>query len=76
MYQYGLTIAAYRALLESQNGRCAICGAKQGEKLKIDHDHRTGKVRGLLCGSCNVGIAAVEKHPVAAYEYLRKHELW
>lgn len=57
---YGLTIDSYNELLESQNHKCAICGAEignaEGDRLYVDHDHITGKVRGLLCSNCNLGI--------------------
>lgn len=48
----------YNQMLESQNYRCAICGDEGNKenrfrKLSIDHDHKTGKVRGLLCSNCN-----------------------
>ena len=52
--KYGLTPETYDALLETQAGACAICGCKAGKRaLHVDHDHRTGKVRGLLCNNCN-----------------------
>lgn len=55
--QYGLTESDYQALLESQDGVCAICGIAPTSKcLAVDHDHSTGTVRGLLCGNCNRGI--------------------
>jgi Recombination endonuclease VII len=52
---YGLSDEAYQALLVKQNNRCGICQ----QRLKIacvDHDHATGKVRGLLCSRCNRSI--------------------
>ncbi len=51
-YRYGLTQAEYQALRKKQGGKCSICGKKQW-KLRVDHDHKTGKVRGLLCEHCN-----------------------
>ena len=51
---YGLSLEEYVALLDLQDGRCAICQAKpKSRRLSVDHDHDTGKVRGLLCTRCN-----------------------
>ena len=59
--KYGLTLAQYHGLLESQAGACAICHRNTGTRaLHIDHDHSTGKVRGLLCNSCNRGIGLLK----------------
>lgn len=55
--RYNISIEQYNILLEVQNNRCAICGIPGSEnyskKLCVDHDHKTGKVRGLLCQRCN-----------------------
>lgn len=51
---YGIALADYDALRALQDGRCAVCAAEK--TLVVDHDHATGKVRGLLCHGCNVGI--------------------
>lgn len=57
---YGLTFEQYDAMLLEQNGACAICGKveKHSSKgvLSIDHDHKSGKIRGLLCDTCNRGL--------------------
>lgn len=51
---YGLTPAQYDALLQRQGGRCAICRARpKSKRLAVDHDHKSGAVRGLLCSRCN-----------------------
>lgn len=57
--KYGITLDEYNDMLEKQNGVCAICGQAKNETLAVDHDHKTGKIRGLLCGHCNhvVGFA-------------------
>ncbi len=52
--QYGLTQAQYDQLHKTANGHCQIC--QQKAKLVIDHDHETGRVRGLLCRLCNMGL--------------------
>jgi hypothetical protein len=62
--RYGLTLEQYDELLEKQQRCCAICGEShdvaKGKILAVDHDHTTGKVRGLLCHNCNtiIGHAA------------------
>lgn len=61
-WYYNITIEDYEALLSKQNSQCAICGARRGSSrqasLHVDHDHLTGKVRGLLCSRCNLSIGA------------------
>lgn len=83
--QYGISPAEYDALYEKQSGRCAICGVEkkpwepgggvEGRHrfLVVDHDHRTGHVRGLLCFNCNAGIGQFHDDPqvmLAAIAYM------
>jgi len=69
--KYGITFDDYQKLYDAQGGKCKICdgtvsnrkwkdGRTQWMKLFVDHDHKTGKVRGLLCNTCNFGIAALK----------------
>jgi hypothetical protein len=58
-HKYGITREEYEIRNEVQGGRCAICKQKPVGDLKVDHDHETLKVRGLLCNSCNVGIGCL-----------------
>jgi hypothetical protein len=61
--RYGITIEEYDALLAEQKGVCAICDGQQNQARKVlfvDHDHATGKYRGLLCNRCNYRLASVE----------------
>lgn len=61
---YGLDEASYREMAALQNGLCAIClkapsgRAEKTSRLHVDHDHATGKVRGLLCYRCNHGLGS------------------
>lgn len=70
-----LSTKEYDTLLQRQGGVCAVCGRKPEERLVIDHDHLSGRVRGLLCSPCNLGLGIFEDDPdrlVAGAEYLRK----
>jgi hypothetical protein len=56
---YGISIKEYDEMLRIQDGRCGCCGIHQSRfvrRLHVDHDHATGKIRGLLCTQCNPGI--------------------
>lgn len=76
--QYNITLEDYNKLFEEQNECCVICGKNQSEfskKLFVDHNHETGKIRGLLCYKCNAclgyfndNISTFQK----AIEYLSK----
>ncbi len=51
---YGITLTEYDKIFKDQNGVCAICGLPEvNMRLQVDHDHKTDKVRGLLCLHCN-----------------------
>lgn len=56
---YGITAAQYDEMLEAQDGKCAVCRKPPGkQRLNVDHDHKTGLVRGLLCWTCNRRVIA------------------
>lgn len=79
---YGLTQEAYDAMVKKQRNRCAVCRKPETRKnrygplpLAVDHCHKTGKVRGLLCLLCNTAIGKLKDSPAllrAAIEYLEK----
>lgn len=75
---YGITVEQYNEMLESQGGVCAICHDNNIRELKlaVDHDHETGKVRGLLCDRCNRGIGLLRtiKNVKSAYKYLKENQ--
>ena len=75
-YRYGLAIEDYEAMNDLQEGRCAICRNKEEkrDRLSVDHDHITGAVRGLLCGTCNTALGSMKDDPEIferAAKYLR-----
>jgi hypothetical protein len=75
---YGISEEEYIVLFTEQNGECAICltpQAKLARKLHVDHCHKTDKVRGLLCESCNMGLGLFHENEfrmAKAIDYLRK----
>lgn len=79
-HKHGITEAQFNAMLEAQGGKCALCPTEHGTtgkggKLHIDHDHQTGKVRGLLCMFCNHAIERLDNHDGwadRAQSYLRR----
>lgn len=84
--EYGLTIEDYNNILARQNNSCAICKKEETQydtrtgstkRLAVDHCHKTGKVRSLLCSRCNTVIGYVEEsHDIlnAMAEYITKHK--
>lgn len=77
---YGLSPDQVVAMLAAQGNRCAICGSEtpktHHDQWHVDHDHTTGKVRGLLCGPCNTGLGQLQDDPVvirAALAYVERH---
>lgn len=77
--KFNITIKEYNKLLLKQNGRCLICGKKELEDSSIkyfiiDHNHKTGDIRGLLCRKCNSFLGFVNDNPLIlarAIKYLR-----
>jgi hypothetical protein len=75
-YKYGITADDFKQMFETQQGKCAICNEEPKTKrgLHVDHDHETGKVRGLLCHGCNVALGSFKEDVTLlnkAIEYLR-----
>ncbi len=75
--RYGITGLVRNQMLEWQDRKCAICGIKEnGKKLHVDHDHKTGEVRMLLCGGCNNGGGITDNPTLlrAKAEYLEAYQ--
>lgn len=71
---YGITIDDYNRMYAEQHGSCVIC-RKSFPVLDVDHNHETGKVRGLLCKKCNKGLGHFDDQPVllfSAIDYLNR----
>lgn len=79
-HKFGITSEDYNAMFNLQSGCCKICKRHQNElnkKLHVDHCHSSGKVRGLLCKTCNVAIGLLRDDSrvlLEAAAYLREHE--
>lgn len=75
-YEYGITLDQYNEMFRAQEGKCAICQRHQNEltrTLCVDHDHKTNKVRSLLCVTCNTDVSVVENRLEEMTKYLNKH---
>ena len=65
--KYGTSVRELEALPRRQDGRCAICrrpwrSCKSAKRVRVDHDHESGRIRGLLCNGCNTAIGLFEEH--------------
>lgn len=75
---YGITATDYYRMFKNQGGVCCICGLEShNRKLAVDHNHTTGKVRGLLCQKCNLRLEVYEDTEFInkAEMYIKIHEL-
>ena len=62
--KFGITSEEYDQMFEEQGNVCKICGAgKTTKHFAVDHDHNTGKIRGILCGDCNLGLGKFKDDP-------------
>ena len=59
----GITIQEVKTMRQKQRGKCAICNIKFTKEPHADHNHKTGKLRGLLCRNCNCGIGMFKDNP-------------
>jgi arginine utilization protein RocB len=72
---YDLEFDEYLKLKQKQDNKCAICESELTQKCCIDHDHTTGKIRGILCYNCNTGLGQFkdsEEIMLKAVAYLKK----
>lgn len=64
--KFGITIEQFDNMLVAQGGCCALCGTLEpggNKSFRVDHDHDTGIIRGLLCHHCNVGLGHFKDNP-------------
>jgi hypothetical protein len=80
--QYGITIEEYDQMVVNQGGRCKVCGTDtpncHHKRFVVDHNHKTGVIRGLLCSTCNTGLGNFFDNPdtllkAAQYLYTNGH---
>ena len=77
--KHGITFKDYNMLLEKQEGKCAICDTHQKNlkrRLVVDHDHKTDKIRGLLCYSCNSGLGLFKDDPILLIKASNYLKVW
>ena len=76
--RYNITDSEFKFLAEKQQGRCAICGDKFIKTPHVDHCHKTGNLRSLLCSLCNPGLGYFRDSPEnlrKAAAYLEQHNV-
>jgi hypothetical protein len=79
-HRYGLSVEEYAALAAVAGGKCQVCGQPPKAPFKtldVDHDHVTGKVRGLLCRPCNTAVGVTNEDPGilrALADYIEVHK--
>jgi len=80
LINYGISIKDKNSIVEKQGGKCAICGNKlidSKNKTCVDHNHKTGEIRGILCNCCNRGLGLFKdskQNLINAADYLERHE--
>lgn len=79
--RYGISYDVCKELFTKQNGKCAICNEKKEDinmnGLHIDHNHKTGKIRELLCRRCNIVLGHIENNLdllKSMLDYIEKHK--
>ena len=80
LYRYGITYESYMSMVEGQGNLCAVCKKRcvTGRRLCLDHDHVSGRPRGLVCTQCNSGIGFFRDNPELlrrAAEYLESYSV-
>jgi len=76
--KYGLTVDVFNAMQNSQNNKCAICNRSFEDRAKnyfgggvcVDHNHKSGRVRGLLCNECNLALGYLEDNPFRVFSII------
>lgn len=76
--KFGITLEDYQQMFDKQSGLCAICGRPNSinKLLAVDHNHKTGKIRALLCHGCNLAIGHAREDEgilIKMIEYLKQH---
>ena len=71
--RYGITLENYEEMLEKQDFSCAICKIKEnnGKRFDVDHDHRTGEIRGLLCHKCNKALGLMNDNTLLFHNSIK-----
>lgn len=78
--RFKITIEDYNIMFNKQDGCCAICNKHQtffNKRFAVDHDHKTGQIRGLLCDACNLGLGKFDDNVdnlINAIKYLQENK--
>lgn len=83
LHTFDISLEDYERMFEAQEGVCAVCGRSETgirrgscKSLDVDHNHKTGAIRGLLCSACNAALGLLKEDPETITSLLEYLQLW
>ena len=77
-HKFNISLADYDQMIEDQDNKCLICQKQLGQDERndpVDHNHKTGKIRGVLCINCNLRLGWYEKYKITIHKYCKRGKI-